>query len=58
MQVGRLWDTYLAEGAEGFADFLVYACAALLLNWADELKEMEFQDLVIFLQHLPTGVTR
>mmetsp|Transcript_40460 Transcript_40460/g.77301 ORF Transcript_40460/g.77301 Transcript_40460/m.77301 type:complete len:181 (+) Transcript_40460:494-1036(+) len=53
--VTRLWDTYMAESAEDFADFLVYTCAAFLLNWAEKLQTMEFQDMVIFLQHLPTG---
>lgn len=49
----RVWDTYLAE-AEGFAVFHVYVCAALLVSFSDELLEMEFQDLVMFLQNLPT----
>eukprot|EP00898_Chlorokybus_atmophyticus_P008031 jgi/Chlat1/8229/Chrsp77S00619 len=53
MLVQRLWDTYLAEG-DKFADFLVYLCAALLLRWADQLRLLDFQDMVIFLQHLPT----
>ena len=44
--VARLWDTYTAEGADKFSEFLVYVCAALLLTWADELKAMEFQDMV------------
>lgn len=46
-------DTYLAEG-DSKANFLVYICAALLLKWSDELKQLEFQDLIMFLQHLPT----
>lgn len=50
----RLWDTYLAEGGR-FSDFLVYVCVAFLLNWSDQLKQMEFQDLIIFLQKLPTN---
>lgn len=49
----RVWDTYLAE-AEGFAVFHVYVCAALLVSFSEELLEMEFQDLVMFLQNLPT----
>ena len=32
----------------------VYACAALLVHYSAELQRMEFQDLVMFLQHLPT----
>lgn len=49
----RVWDTYLAE-ADGFAVFHVYVCAALLVSFSGELLEMEFQDLVLFLQNLPT----
>lgn len=49
----RIWDTYLAE-PEGFATFHVYVCAALLSHYRDELIAMDFQDLVMFLQHLPT----
>lgn len=49
----RVWDTYLAE-ADGFAVFHVYVCAALLVSFSEELLEMEFQDLVLFLQNLPT----
>jgi len=47
-------DTYFAEG-DGMHDFFVYSCASLLLNWSDELKILEFQDLLMFLQCLPTS---
>jgi hypothetical protein len=47
-------DTYFAEG-DGMHDFLVYSCASLLLNWSDELKILKFQDLLMFLQCLPTS---
>lgn len=50
----RIWDTYLAEGPQGFSDFHVYVCAAFLVKWNKELKQMDFQDLMIFLQSLPT----
>lgn len=49
----RLWDTYLSE-EDGFSKFHVYVCAAFLEHWADELLQLDFQELVIFLQHLPT----
>lgn len=49
----RVWDTYLAE-SDGFALFHVYVCAALLVSFSEELQEMDFQDLVMFLQNLPT----
>ncbi|KAJ7980659.1 TBC1 domain family member 22B [Quillaja saponaria] len=51
--VTRLWDTYLAEG-DALPDFLVYIFASFLLTWSDKLQELEFQDMVLFLQHLPT----
>ena len=76
--VARLWDTYLAEG-DGFAEFLVYACASFLLTvsadaksfcdenplqppdkafsvlqWSDQLKVMDFQGMILFLQNVPT----
>ncbi|TKY48303.1 TBC1 domain family member 22B [Spatholobus suberectus] len=51
--VTRLWDTYLAEG-DALPDFLVYIFASFLLTWSDKLQKLEFQELVMFLQHLPT----
>ena len=63
----RVWDTYLAEygaasgpsadptaSSDGFAVLHVYACAALLSKYSADLRTMEFQDLVMFLQKLPT----
>lgn len=49
----RLWDTYLAEGP-ALKDFLVYVLSSFLLAWAPRLKELEFQDLIMFLQRVPT----
>ena len=49
----RLWDAYLAEG-DDFPDFLIYVAAALLLTFSSEVCTMEFQDLVMFIQSLPT----
>ncbi|KAI4368300.1 hypothetical protein MLD38_016874 [Melastoma candidum] len=51
--VNRLWDTYLAEG-DALPDFLVYIFASFLLTWSDELQKLDFQEMVMFLQHLPT----
>ncbi|OIW03760.1 hypothetical protein TanjilG_30036, partial [Lupinus angustifolius] len=51
--VQRLWDTYLAEG-DALPDFLVYIFASFLLTWSDEILKLDFQELVMFLQHLPT----
>lgn len=51
--ISRLWDTYLAEG-DALPDFLVYIFASFLLTWSDKLQKLEFQEMVMFLQHLPT----
>ncbi|ONK72480.1 uncharacterized protein A4U43_C04F19870 [Asparagus officinalis] len=51
--VTRLWDTYLAEG-DALPEFLVYISASFLLTWSDKLQKLEFQEMVMFLQHLPT----
>ncbi|KAG0477700.1 hypothetical protein HPP92_012419 [Vanilla planifolia] len=51
--VTRLWDTYLAEG-DSLPEFLVYVSASFLLTWSDKLQKLEFQEMVMFLQHLPT----
>ena len=53
-QIIRLWDTYFSE-EEGFSQFHCYVCAALFLKFAPELKQMDYQDALIFLQNLPTS---
>ena len=51
----RLWDTYFSE-EKGFSEFHLYVCACLLLNFSEKLKSMkEFQELIVFLQNLPTS---
>ncbi|KAF7726768.1 GTPase-activating protein [Apophysomyces ossiformis] len=51
----RMWDTYLAEGSsEGFSEFHVYVCAAFLVKWSDQLQKLDFQDVMLFLQQVPT----
>ncbi|KAK5129781.1 GTPase-activating protein [Cryomyces antarcticus] len=49
----RMWDTYLAE-EQGFSDFHLYVCAAFLVKWTDKLQKMDFQEVMMFLQALPT----
>ncbi|KAL8806802.1 MAG: hypothetical protein Q9200_004904 [Gallowayella weberi] len=49
----RMWDTYMAE-EQGFSDFHLYVCAAFLVKWSDQLVKMEFQDIMMYLQALPT----
>lgn len=51
--VVRIWDTYLSE-AEDFPTFHVYVCATFLAHWSEKLLQLEFQDIMLFLQHLPT----
>jgi hypothetical protein len=51
----RLWDTYFAEEAAGFENFHVYVCVVLLKTYKDVIVRMEFQDILLFLQNLPTA---
>ncbi|KAK3059429.1 GTPase-activating protein [Coniosporium uncinatum] len=48
-----MWDTYLAED-RAFSDFHLYVCAAFLVKWSDQLLKMDFQEIMMFLQALPT----
>jgi hypothetical protein len=51
----RLWDTYFSE-EKGFSEFHLYVCACLLLHFSEKLKSMkDFQELIVFLQNLPTS---
>ncbi|KAH8726438.1 GTPase activating protein-like protein GYP1 [Phaeosphaeriaceae sp. PMI808] len=49
----RMWDTYLAE-EDGFSSFHLYVCAAFLVKWSEQLRKMDFQEIMMFLQSLPT----
>lgn len=48
----RLWDTYLAHGH--FAALHVYVCAAVLVRWSEALLQRDEQEVLLFLQALPT----
>lgn len=50
----RIWDTYLSE-AEDFATLHIYVCTAFLIHWSERLRQLEFQELMLFLQRLPTS---
>ncbi|KIK92135.1 hypothetical protein PAXRUDRAFT_830234 [Paxillus rubicundulus Ve08.2h10] len=50
----RMWDTYLAEGADAFSQFHLYVCSAFLVKWSTKLREMDFQGIIMFLQSPPT----
>lgn len=49
----RMWDTYLAE-EQGFSEFHLYVCVAFLVKWSEKLRTMDFQEIMMFLQALPT----
>ncbi|KAG0651873.1 GAP for ypt1 [Hyphodiscus hymeniophilus] len=49
----RMWDTYMAE-EQGFSEFHLYVCVAFLVKWSDKLLKMDFQEVMMFLQALPT----
>lgn len=48
-----MWDTYFAE-EDGFSQFHCYVCAALFLFFKNDIKTMNYQDTMLFLQNLPT----
>lgn len=52
--VVRLWDALLAQ-QDGFGEFIVYLSGALIVNWRDELLQMEFTQMITLLLNLPTG---
>lgn len=51
----RMWDTYLSEQPLGFSSFHTYVCAAFLIKFSGELKEKDFQEILLFLQNPPTS---
>ena len=51
----RVWDTCLAEDSGGFENFHVYVCAVLLQTFKETLLTMQFQDIIMFLQEMPTS---
>jgi len=51
----RLWDAYLAEGEGGCGALLPFLMAALLLRHRQQLLQMDFQGMLLLLQHLPTA---
>lgn len=53
--IERMWDTYLAEGDDGFSEFHIYVCAAFLAKWSSRLQLLDFQDIILFLQTPPTS---
>lgn len=52
-QIIKLWDTYFAE-ENGFSQFHSYVCAVLFLKFAPQLRELDYQEAMLFLQAVPT----
>ncbi|KAG7894715.1 hypothetical protein KL905_002427 [Ogataea polymorpha] len=46
----RMWDTYLSSYPTGFNQFHIYVCCAFLRRFSEQLLEMDFQDMLMFLQ--------
>ncbi|EGV60527.1 RabGAP/TBC [Yamadazyma tenuis ATCC 10573] len=51
----RMWDTYLSESPLGFSNFHIYVCAAFLIKFSSDLKQKDFQEIILFLQNPPTS---
>lgn len=51
----RMWDTYLSETPLGFSTFHIYVCAAFLVKFSADLKQKDFQEILLFLQNPPTS---
>lgn len=49
----RLFDTYISD-ENGFSVLHLYVCAAILLKWSIKLKKMNLDNIMMFLQDLPT----
>lgn len=49
----RLFDTYISD-EDGFTTLHVYVCLVLLLKWSAKIKKMQFNEMMLFLQSLPT----
>ena len=50
----RMWDTYLSEG-DRFANFHIYVCVAFLIHWSEQLRQLDFQQIMLFIQNIPTS---
>ena len=51
----RLWDTYLSdEDGNGFSTYHLYVCIAIIEFYSDKLLNMEFAEMLQFLQNIPS----
>jgi hypothetical protein len=48
------WVSHSQSEEQGFSQFHLYVCAAFLVKWSDQLVKMNFQEVLMFLQALPT----
>ncbi|EAN31726.1 Rab-GTPase-TBC domain protein [Theileria parva strain Muguga] len=51
----RLWDTYISEIRNGLVTFHEYVSVAFLCYWSEQLRSMDYQHCLLFLQQLPTS---
>jgi hypothetical protein len=49
----RLFDTYMSDET-GFSVLHLYVCASILLKWSIKLQKMNLDNIMLFLQDLPT----
>lgn len=49
-----LWDAYITEN-QGFSHFHIFVAAAFILQYAEDLKGLEFEDIIVFLFRMPTS---
>jgi len=49
----RLFDTYMSD-EQGFSVLHLYVCASILLKWSIKLQKMNLDNIMLFLQDLPT----
>ncbi|KCV71372.1 hypothetical protein, variant [Fonticula alba] len=51
----RMWDTYIAEGIDACVTFHLYVCAAFLMRFEQQIKSMDFQGIMLFIQSPPSA---
>ena len=51
---GELTTSQTQAEEQGFSEFHLYVCAAFLVKWSAKLLKMDFQEIMMFLQSLPT----
>jgi hypothetical protein len=49
----RIWDAFISEG--NFTSLQLYVLAALMERFKDEIVKLPYNELVVYLQSLPTN---